>query len=90
MGFRHLYGFNLAMLEKQGWKLATDHDTIVSRVFKARYYPRGNFIDAKLGHNPSFIWCSIHASQVVVKGGLRWRLGDGQNIRMWNESWIRN
>jgi len=28
MGFRHLYGFNLAMLGKQGWKLATDHDTI--------------------------------------------------------------
>jgi len=90
MGFRNLYGFNLAILGKQGWKLATNHDTIVSRVFKAKYFPRGNFIDAKLGHNPSFIWRSIHASQVVVKGGLRWRIGDGQKIRVGKDPWIRN
>jgi hypothetical protein len=90
MGFRHLYGFNLAMLGKQGWKLATNHDTIVARVFKARYFPRGNFLGANLGHNPSFIWRSIHASQVVVKGGLRWRVGDGRNINVWHDAWLRD
>jgi len=57
MAFQHLYGFTLAMLGKQGWKLVTDHETIVSRVFKAKYFPRGNFIDAKLGHNPSPEFC---------------------------------
>jgi hypothetical protein len=86
MGFRHLYGFNLAMLGKQGWKLATDHDTIVTRVFKARYFPNGDFLGANLGHNPSFIWRSVHASQVVVKGGLRWRIGDGRNINVWRDA----
>lgn len=35
MGFRHLYGFNLAMLGKQGWKFTSNHDAIVLRVFKA-------------------------------------------------------
>ncbi|KAK2442565.1 hypothetical protein QL285_013750 [Trifolium repens] len=45
MGFRHLYGFNLAMLGNQGWNLATNHDTVVARVFKTRYYPRGNFLE---------------------------------------------
>jgi ribonuclease HI len=90
MGFRHVYGFNLALLGKQGWKLATNHDTIVDRVFKARYFPRGNFLGANLGHNPSFIWRSIHASQVVVKGGLRWRVGDGRNINVWHDAWLRD
>jgi hypothetical protein len=55
MGFRHLFGFNLAMLGKQGWKLLTHPDTIVTRIYKARYFPRTNFLGARLGHNPSFI-----------------------------------
>ena len=33
MGFRHLHGFNLAMLWKQVWKFSTNHDAIVTRVF---------------------------------------------------------
>jgi hypothetical protein len=70
MGFRHLYDFNLAMLGKQGWHLLTDQDTILSKVFKAKYYPKEGFLDAKLGHNPSYVWRSIQASQVVVKNGL--------------------
>jgi hypothetical protein len=70
MGFRHLYGFNSAMLGKQGWHLLTDQDTILSKVFKAKYYPKEGFLDAKLGHNPSYVWRSIQASQVVVKNGL--------------------
>ncbi|KAK2434249.1 hypothetical protein QL285_019418 [Trifolium repens] len=90
MGFRHLYGFNLAMLGKQGWRLTTNHDTIVARIFKSRYYPRGSFLEANLGHNPNFIWRSIHTSQVIVKGGLRWRIGDGTNIRVWQDAWLRD
>nr|KYP34809.1 Transposon TX1 uncharacterized [Cajanus cajan] len=69
MGFRNLYGFNLAMLGKQGWKFLTNQDAIVTRVFKAKYFPRGDFLGANLGHNPSFTWRSIHASQVVVRAG---------------------
>jgi hypothetical protein len=90
MGFRHPYGFNLAMVGKQGWRLETNHDTIVARVFKARYFPRGNFVDVKLGHNPSYVWRSIHASQVIVRGGLRWRLGDDSHIRTWYDPWIND
>jgi len=56
MGFRHLHGFNLAMLGKQGWKLSTNPD--------AKYYHNGGFLDAPLGHNPSYTWRSIHASRL--------------------------
>lgn len=76
MGYRYLIGFNLAMLEKQRWKLVFDPYVIILRVFKAKYYPQGVFVDTALGHDPSFIWCSIQASQVVVRGGLKWRVGN--------------
>jgi hypothetical protein len=90
MGFRHFYGFNLAMLAKQGWHLLTNHDTILSKVFKAKYYPKEGFLVAKLGHNPSYVWRSIHASQAVVKRGLRWRIGNGTSINVWNQPWLRD
>jgi len=54
-GFRHLYGFNLAILGQRGWRLETNHDTIVARVFKSRYFSKWNFVDAKLGHSPSYV-----------------------------------
>jgi len=90
MGFHHIYEFNLAMLGKQGWRLETNQDTIVSRVFKARYFSRGSFVNARLSHNLSFVWCSIHASQVVVRGGLRWRVGNSSNVKVWSDPWLRN
>lgn len=43
VGFRHLQAFNLVMLEKQGWRLQTNHDTIVSQVLKEKYYSSWNF-----------------------------------------------
>jgi hypothetical protein len=90
MGFRHFYGFNLAMLGKQGWHLLTNHDTILSRVFKAIYYLKTRFLEANLGNNPSYVWCSIHASRVVVRRELRWRLGNGNNINVWKHPWLRD
>jgi hypothetical protein len=89
MGFRHFFGFNLAMLGKQGWKLLTNQDTIVARIYKAKYYPNTDFLGARLGHNPSYVWRSIFASQVLVRGGQRWRIGNGKNIAVWTDPWLR-
>lgn len=50
--------------------------------FKEKYFPDVLFLDAKLGHNPSFIWLSIHASQIVVKEGIQWKLGSGHKIHV--------
>lgn len=38
MSFKDLITFNLAMLGKQGWKLQTQPDCLVSRISKARYF----------------------------------------------------
>lgn len=56
LNFRNLEAFNLAMLGKQGWKLLNDPSSLLARVLKARYDPSKGFLDAGLGHNPSFTW----------------------------------
>ncbi|XVF49555.1 hypothetical protein PTKIN_Ptkin04bG0022200 [Pterospermum kingtungense] len=88
--FRNLQGSNLAMLGKQGWRLATNPDTLIGRIFKARYYPRGDFLNAQLGQNPSFTWRSIWSSQVLLQNGFRWRIGNGKDVDVWSEPWLRD
>lgn len=49
MGFRKLRDFNLALLGKQAWHLLNNDDSLVTKVFKAWYFPRSSVLDAKLG-----------------------------------------
>lgn len=46
--FRNLHNFNVAQLGKQGWRLITNTQSLVSRVFQAQYYPNGTFLSAGL------------------------------------------
>ncbi|CAH9068798.1 unnamed protein product [Cuscuta europaea] len=48
MGFRRPRDFNLAMLSKQAWRIFTNPDSLVSRVYKARYFPTGIFLKQNL------------------------------------------
>ena len=56
MGFKDLSMFNLAMLGKQGWKVIWEPDSLVSRIFKARYFPNNSNFTVTIGHNPSYVW----------------------------------
>lgn len=88
MGFRSLHDFNIALLGKQAWRLLNQEELLVSKVFKARYFPRCSFIEADLGSNPSFIWRSILASQSLIKAGVRWRIGSGDKIIILDDVWL--
>ena len=43
LGFHDLKAFNLALLAKQGWHLQKTTNSLVFRVFKAHYFPNGDF-----------------------------------------------
>jgi hypothetical protein len=87
MGFRDLHCFNLALLAKQGWRLATQPTSLFSRVFRSKYFPRCSFWQAKLGSSPSFIWRSILAARDLLRKGIRWSVGNGQSVKIWEDNW---
>uniref|UniRef100_A0A803PQ00 Uncharacterized protein n=1 Tax=Cannabis sativa TaxID=3483 RepID=A0A803PQ00_CANSA len=90
MGFRSLRDHNLSLLGKQGWRFMTQPHSLVSRVFKARYFKNVSFLSAKLGNNPSYVWRSIWEAQAIVKQGVRWHIGDGSTIDVLGEPWLPN
>ena len=87
MGFRDLHCFNLALLAKQGWRILTQQQSLFTRVFKSKYFPGGSFLRAKLGSNPSFMWRSILAARDLLGEGIRWSLGNGKEVSIWNDDW---
>jgi hypothetical protein len=89
LGFRNFHAFNKSMIAKQAWKFVSEPDKLVSRVFKARYFPRTSLFDAKIGANPSYAWRSIWNSRDVLINGCRWKIGDGRKIKVMTEPWIR-
>ncbi|XP_019150532.1 PREDICTED: uncharacterized protein LOC109147325 [Ipomoea nil] len=90
MGFKELRAFNLAMLGKQAWRFLTDPETLVAKIYKARYYPTTSFTDATIGNCPSYCWRSIMAAHAMVISGVRRRIGNGQTTLIWGHPWLRD
>lgn len=59
LGFRDFEIFDQAMLAKQFWRIHLRPDSLIARIFKARYFPHGDIWRATVGSYPSFGWRSI-------------------------------
>ncbi|KAA3455040.1 reverse transcriptase [Gossypium australe] len=90
LGFRNMAQFNIALLAKQGWRLLIYPDSLVAQVFKAKYFPTGDFPSSSLSHSGSYVWRSIWATKAIVEKGLFWRVGTGIQISIQNDAWIPN
>lgn len=88
LGFRDLVSFNLALLAKQGWRLLQFPDSLVARVFKEKYFSQSSFLEASVGSHPSYAWRSLCNSRHLLAVGLRWRVGNGHSIKIWEDRWI--
>lgn len=88
MGFREIGNFNKALLGKQCWRLITKEGSLIEKVFKSRYYPRGSFLEAKAGYQPTYAWRSILCARDVVQKGGRWQVVNGEKVRIWHDKWL--
>ena len=63
-------------------------DSLAFQVFKARYFPTTDFLEARVNANSSYVWRSIANSWGVVQKGSRWQVGNGRSVRIWQDEWI--
>ena len=88
MGFKDFRLFNQTMLARQAWRILVNPESLCARVLKARYFPNGRLEDTVFTSNASQTWQSIVHGLELLKEGLVWRIGNGQSVRIWRDSWI--
>jgi hypothetical protein len=88
MGFRGMSEFNKTLPGKHCWRLVTGDASLLEKIFRSRYYPNGNFMNANEGYQLSYAWRSIlSARDLVDKGGV-WKIGNGRNVGIWKDKWM--
>lgn len=88
MGVRDIHEFNQAMLAKQAWRLVTGTHSLFFRVYKAWYFPRCSFMEAELGHKPSFVWHSLLSARDIIHERSRWKIGNGHSKMVSSSRWL--
>ncbi|XP_074374874.1 uncharacterized protein LOC141716414 [Apium graveolens] len=63
-------------------------NNLVSTMIKAKYYPHTSFLDAEMGHSPSYVWRSLMEAMEVVKAGTRRKIGNGVDTKVWHVPWL--
>ncbi|KAK9209014.1 hypothetical protein WN944_001375 [Citrus x changshan-huyou] len=88
LGFRDISCFYQALVAKQSWRIIQDPESLMARVLKARYFKHDDFLNAKIGSNPSFIWRSIMWGRQIILKGSRWRIGSREKVQVYISNWL--
>jgi hypothetical protein len=88
LGFRKSRAFNEALLAKQGWRIITQPESLVAKLLKAKYFPKCNFMEAKVGNKVSYTWRSILHARWILKKGSYWTIGNGEKVNIWEDNWL--
>lgn len=88
LGYRNLHIFDLAMLAPQGWRLLQNPESLRAQILSAKYGADGSLLEAKEKPGISYSWRSIVRGIKALNKGLIWRIGDGSQVRIWDDPWI--
>jgi hypothetical protein len=79
---------NQALLARQCWRILQKPESLCSRLLKSIYYPQGNFLDTVFKQDASPSWHGIEYGLELLKEGLIWRIGNGEDVNIWRDGWI--
>lgn len=71
-------------------KHTNNEDSLVTRILKAKYFAKSNFMEVQLGSNPSYTWKSLLEGRLVFEKRLLWRVGTDTNIMINISTWVPN
>lgn len=86
--FRDLRATNEALLAKQVWRLLKEPELLMSQVLKGKYFTHTQFFQAKQRGKDSWLWKSWLSTKDLISKGIRWTVGDGRKIRIWEDNWL--
>ncbi|CAL8136353.1 unnamed protein product [Prunus armeniaca] len=88
LGFRDLLCFYLAMLAKIGWRILQNPESLLARLLHEKYYFEYDFMHVVCGRKVSWGWKGILQGRRILEAGLRWRVENGECIRILPDRWL--
>ncbi|CAA7035556.1 unnamed protein product [Microthlaspi erraticum] len=88
LGFRDISDFNQSRLAKQAWRILNVPDSLLSRLYKGRYFQSTDFLSCGKDSRPSYTWRSILHGRELLSRGLMKSIGNGQDTNVWIDKWI--
>lgn len=87
MSFKNLSIFNMAMLGKHGWKIRTNLDVLISKIYKVKYFPYCNLLDSSILDHKSIAMCVrvFSTPKLFLEHETNGWFWDGNDISVWNE-----
>lgn len=78
----------MALLINQAWRLQQSPTTLSARVLKSKYLPRTSIFESRVNLRASHIWKSIYIGLQELRKGVKWVIGDGNSVRVWEDNWL--
>lgn len=78
---------NLALVAKLGWRIITQQDNLWVQIIRAKYLRTKSFFNVTRTQRASFAWKGILQTRGIIFQGLRWLVGNDNNIKFWTFNW---
>ncbi|KAL0416752.1 UNVERIFIED_CONTAM: hypothetical protein Slati_3507100 [Sesamum latifolium] len=88
LDFRDLRAFNRAMLSRQLWQIIMRLDSLISWIFRYKYFPNSDMSSAKIATKASYTWRPLVEARDLIEAGSWWRVGSGASIRLLEDHWL--
>ncbi|WOL13087.1 hypothetical protein Cni_G21856 [Canna indica] len=88
LGFKECRCMNLALLAKIGWRILSRPSSLLSKVYKGKYFPHLHFLEAEAKSNSSWGWRSILKGRELLRKGLRIQVGSNTILHALGTPWI--
>ncbi|KAG5531062.1 hypothetical protein RHGRI_025876 [Rhododendron griersonianum] len=88
LGVKDLQLFNQALLAKQSWRILDQPTCLFSSFFLSKYCNSTPFLESKAPSSCSWSWKSILYGKDALIKGIRWQVGNGVKISIWNDFWL--
>ncbi|CAN1140313.1 hypothetical protein LINPERPRIM_LOCUS24765, partial [Linum perenne] len=77
-----------ALLAKQTWRILQDHDLLIARIYKTKYFLNLCLMQVGKGSNPSWGLRGIIKGRDIINVGHRWQVENGVYINTFLDHWI--
>lgn len=83
-----MHEVNNSLISKLAWKVMRNDDSLWIKLLCSKYLKGKDWRSAKEGPHQSWVWRSILKALPLLSWGSCFLVGDGQDIRVWDDPWI--